>query len=234
MRPTTVVDFGVMRRIWPTTMEDNLLFTIGTARPFIPHHKRRLLLYEFNPYRNRLKCIVDLTFLEPLIDTSGKPFFKEEVGLFIPAWNSEFYINGRTIFKIFHSCDLAEFRTVYIWILQGLMETTSLVMHRVMFFVSGLGADGKVLEAQACSLPVVGSRIPEIIDIIKDGENGKLVNVGDLKGFITAIKQYYLLWKESTERYYEMNRRIREQTIQQYDWDEIISDLEKLFIKLRN
>jgi glycosyltransferase involved in cell wall biosynthesis len=89
-----------------------------------------------------------------------------------------------------------------------------------------------VLEAQSCGLPVVGSRIPGIIDIVEDGKNGRLVPVNDIDGFVMAIREYYLLWKESPEKYYEMNRSIRRKIVQQYDWDKVICELEKLFIKV--
>jgi len=78
----------------------------------------------------------------------------------------------------------------------------------------------------------VGSRIPGIIDIVEDGKNGRLVPVNDIDGFVMAIREYYLLWKGSPEKYYEMNRNIREKIVQQYDWDKVICELEKLFIKV--
>jgi len=81
-------------------------------------------------------------------------------------------------------------------------------------------------------LPVVGSRIPGIMDVIKDCENGRLVAVNDIKGFATVIKEYYLLWKESPEKYYELNKNIREKIIRQYDWNKIICEIENLLIKV--
>jgi glycosyltransferase involved in cell wall biosynthesis len=90
----------------------------------------------------------------------------------------------------------------------------------------------RVLEAQSCGLPVVGSRIPGIIDIVEDCKNGRLVTVNDIDGFVMAIREYYLLWKGSPEKYYEMNRNIREKIVQRYDWDKVICELEKLFIKV--
>jgi glycosyltransferase involved in cell wall biosynthesis len=89
-----------------------------------------------------------------------------------------------------------------------------------------------VLEAQSCGLPVVGSRIPGIMDIVEDGKSGRLVTVNDIDGFVTTIKEYYILWKETPEKYYEMNRNIREKIIQRYDWDKVICELEKLFIRV--
>jgi len=94
-------------------MKDDIIFTVGTARPFIPRHDRRLLLYKLNLYRDGLERVVDLTSIDALVDTSGQPFFKNGLGLFVPAWNSEYYICGRTYFKIFKSEDLTNFKAVY-------------------------------------------------------------------------------------------------------------------------
>jgi glycosyltransferase involved in cell wall biosynthesis len=90
----------------------------------------------------------------------------------------------------------------------------------------------RVLEAQACGLPVVGSRIPGIIDIVEDDRNGKLIAVNDIRGFVIALKEYYMLWKEFPEKYYEMNKKIRERTIKQYDWEQVMDKIEELFIRI--
>lgn len=50
------------------------------------------------------------------------------------------------------------------------------------------GMPNVVLEAMACGLPVVASRLPgSTTTIIEDGRNGTLVSVGDVAGFTVAI-----------------------------------------------
>jgi len=86
-----------------------------------------------------------------------------------------------------------------------------------------------VLEAQSCGLPVIGSKIPGISDVIVNGETGYLVNVGDVEGFVEAIKRYYRLWQDSPKEYYKMNKAIREHIVRNYEWNIIINKLERMF-----
>jgi len=44
-----------------------------------------------------------------------------------------------------------------------------------------------VLEAQASGLAVVASRIPGLVDLVSDGETGRLIELGDEKGLAGAI-----------------------------------------------
>lgn len=88
-----------------------------------------------------------------------------------------------------------------------------------------------LLEAQSCGLPVIGSRISGIVDVVLNGKTGQLVEVGDIKGFSEAIKDYYALWRSSPKEYYALNKSIREHIIKNYDWSIIIDKLEEMFIK---
>jgi glycosyltransferase involved in cell wall biosynthesis len=46
-----------------------------------------------------------------------------------------------------------------------------------------------IKEAAACNLPVVGSNIPSIEDMVIDGENGALFPVGDVPALVKALQQ---------------------------------------------
>ena len=87
----------------------------------------------------------------------------------------------------------------------------------------------RVLEAMASGLPVVGSKIPGIQDVVLDGVTGKLVNTGDINAFCRDILEYYSLWKNSSEEYGRLRLRIRNYTVKNYDWSIIIDRIENMF-----
>jgi len=91
-----------------------------------------------------------------------------------------------------------------------------------------------LLEAQSCGLPFVASNIPGISDISANGENGILVSVGDVKGFINAIKRYYHLWCSSSEEYRKLNINIRNYIVNKYDWKIVIDKFEKMLKEIMN
>lgn len=94
------------------------------------------------------------------------------------------------------------------------------------------GVPLRLLEAQSCGLPVVGSKIPGISDIIVNGKTGRLIDVDDVKGFSEAIKDYYKIWHASPGEYYKMNKAIREYIVRNYDFTIVINKLEKMFFKI--
>lgn len=86
-----------------------------------------------------------------------------------------------------------------------------------------------LLEAQACGLPVVGSKIPGITEVVIDGKTGSLINSGNVKDFVDAIKEYYELWHNSSKEWRKLNKAIRKHIVSNYDWSIVISRLEQMF-----
>ncbi|HJZ79651.1 MAG TPA: N-acetyl-alpha-D-glucosaminyl L-malate synthase BshA, partial [Pyrinomonadaceae bacterium] len=74
------------------------------------------------------------------------------------------------------------------------------------------------LEAMACEVPVVASRVGGIPEVIDDGETGYLSQVGDVEKMAKDAAR--LLTDESLRR--EMGRRARESAISRYRTDLVI------------
>jgi glycosyltransferase involved in cell wall biosynthesis len=72
------------------------------------------------------------------------------------------------------------------------------------------------LEAMACRTPVVSARVGGPIDIIKDGVNGYLADVGDAAGLAEHVKQVLRLssdaWRKMSDAAYD--------TATHYTWDD--------------
>lgn len=74
------------------------------------------------------------------------------------------------------------------------------------------------LEAQACELPVIATRIGGIPEVVTDGENGFLSDIGDVEKMSRDVLR--LLKDEEMLR--SFGRRGREQAVDRYSTDKII------------
>lgn len=83
------------------------------------------------------------------------------------------------------------------------------------------------LEAMACGIPIVASKIGGIPDIVKDGENGLLVPPRNSKVLADAI--IYLLENEDIRE--KMGKNGREK-VEDYSWEMIAEETEKVYLSL--
>ncbi|MEM2144033.1 MAG: glycosyltransferase family 4 protein [Candidatus Jordarchaeaceae archaeon] len=80
------------------------------------------------------------------------------------------------------------------------------------------------LEAMACGVPIIASRVGGIPDIVKSGENGLLVPPKDSD--ILAEVIIYLLENEAVRKKMEDNGRKK---VKNYTWDRIIEITERIY-----
>jgi glycosyltransferase involved in cell wall biosynthesis len=85
-----------------------------------------------------------------------------------------------------------------------------------------------VLEAYACSKPVVASNVGAIPSIVLHGETGLLFQAGDVKGLANAIA-YMLTHPEESERMGCNARRLVEE---KFSIDRVVTQLEILYDKV--
>ena len=80
-----------------------------------------------------------------------------------------------------------------------------------------------------CRCPVVSTRCGGPEDYIRDGENGRLVRVGDVGAMTDAILDVLALdeaaWRRMSEAAYDMSRA--------FDWDQSAELLEKALLEYR-
>ncbi|MFC1948310.1 glycosyltransferase [Chloroflexota bacterium] len=73
------------------------------------------------------------------------------------------------------------------------------------------------IEASSCGLPVVASRIEGIKDAIQNGENGMLVEPGNVQEYVSSIKK----WLEYDELRNKFGRQARRFTLENYGWEKV-------------
>jgi glycosyltransferase involved in cell wall biosynthesis len=85
-----------------------------------------------------------------------------------------------------------------------------------------------MLEAMACRCPVVSTRVGGPIDIIRDSENGFLVDVEDSN----ALAKFALKVLELDEEKWREMSKAALSTATQYTWDDAANRLERIFEQL--
>ena len=75
-------------------------------------------------------------------------------------------------------------------ILKGVVKDVSKELNESDIYIITSDYEGlplSVLEAMSCGLPIVATKAGGVVDIVKDGENGILVEVGNVEELINAI-----------------------------------------------
>jgi glycosyltransferase involved in cell wall biosynthesis len=80
------------------------------------------------------------------------------------------------------------------------------------------------IEAQACGIPVIGTKIGGIPDVIQDGVNGLLISSRDSEAIYNAIKG---IWNNpSLASEYVQNAL---QSVKKFDWDKIAENISAIY-----
>lgn len=90
------------------------------------------------------------------------------------------------------------------------------------------GSPNVIKEAMACSLPVIGTRVGGVPDLVINGETGFLYEPGD----VSALQECLLKLMISEETRSEMGRLARNKLDQAgLNWDATASDFEAIFLR---
>ncbi len=104
------------------------------------------------------------------------------------------------------------YRAADVVVLPSLMEATS---------IAGL-------EAMACGMPLVGSRVGGLPQIIDEGANGLLVPPESPSDLVTAIRTLY----SDPELRTRMGRQSRKRVVESFSWEKIAKQTEKHYYRL--
>ncbi len=90
------------------------------------------------------------------------------------------------------------------------------------------GMSNALLEAMACGLPVISTAVSGATDIIRDGQNGFIVPIGDADVIADALRKYLSDMSSAT-----ISGKNAAQTIQEnYSWEQIIKKYIALYREL--
>lgn len=115
--------------------------------------------------------------------------------------------------------------------LAGLCDDMASVYHELDVLVSSSHSEAMplvLMEAMACGLPVVATRVGGVSDLVEQGETGWLVAPGDFQGIATHVAG---LLTKSGERE-RMGSRARERALARFTLAESVKQTEKLFVQL--
>jgi len=109
----------------------------------------------------------------------------------------------------------------------GRVKVAELLSKSSIFVFPSLreGLPLSVLEAMACGVPVVGSDIPGVNDVVKHGENGFLVLPRDSKALADGVSA--LLDDDRLRRGF--GEEARKVIVDNYRWDIVLSKVEKIY-----
>lgn len=109
----------------------------------------------------------------------------------------------------------------------GRVDVAELLSKSSIFVFPSLreGLPLSVLEAMACGVPVVGSDIPGVNDVVKHGENGFLVLPRDSKGLAESVLA--LLDDDDLRR--RFGEEARKVIVDDYGWDIVLGKIEKIY-----
>lgn len=107
------------------------------------------------------------------------------------------------------------------WRLLGMRaDVAELLIASDLFVLPSLreGLPRSVIEAMACGLPVVATAIPACMELVRDGDTGRLVPVSDSAALAVAINSL----ASDDERRVQMGKRAREIALANHDETRIV------------
>lgn len=90
------------------------------------------------------------------------------------------------------------------------------------------GFGSVVIEAAACGLPAIGSRIPGLVDAIEDGRTGVLFPKGDIKALADSMRDFL----DHTGKYEAMGANAKDRVAKSFSADVLYGALKDMYLDL--
>ena len=90
------------------------------------------------------------------------------------------------------------------------------------------GLSNAMLEAMACGLPVAATRVGAAVELVRNGENGRLVTAGDNAELSEALEFFLSKPKEGLR----MGRNGMELVRREYSLDQTVEHLTSIYLEL--
>jgi glycosyltransferase involved in cell wall biosynthesis len=115
--------------------------------------------------------------------------------------------------------------------LLGMRDDVAELLREAEIFVMPSETEGMpitVIEAMACALPIVATAVGGFLELVKDGENGFLVPVGDADALAQALARL-IKDRELLRRIGAANRRV---AMEKFDIADTVRNYEELYLRL--
>lgn len=103
------------------------------------------------------------------------------------------------------------------------------ILHTASRRTKGIGSPLKVLEYMACGKPAIGSDLPQVADLVKDGETGLLFPQGDARSLASAI----MMLADNLDYRQRLGNQALSRVSEQYSWQTLAGQVSSILEEVR-
>ncbi|MBO3839438.1 MAG: GT4 family glycosyltransferase PelF [Thermoproteota archaeon] len=210
-------------------------FSLGAASSKIKVIPNGVDLDEFKPRREFKRIGVEkIIFVGRLFPNKGVQYLVKAAPIVLAKHpRVEFVIVGRGPMEAELRNMVKRLNVEHAFKFLGIVPSIPEVMSQCDIFVRPSLTEGMpltILEAMACGLPVIASKIPGSSEVVKDGETGILVETGNVEQLSSAIIKLL-----EDENYAErIRKRAYEFVKNHYSWDRVAEEYLKTYNEILN
>ncbi|MBO3800152.1 MAG: GT4 family glycosyltransferase PelF [Candidatus Brockarchaeota archaeon] len=209
--------------------------SLGAASSKIKVIPNGVDLDEFKPRREFKKIgVKKIIFIGRLFPNKGIQYLVKAAPIVLAKHpHVEFVIVGRGPMEAELRNMVKRLNVEHAFKFLGIVPSIPEVMSQCDVFVRPSLTEGMpltILEAMACGLPVIASKIPGSSEVVKDGETGVLVETGNVEQLSNAIIKLL-----EDENYAErIRKRAYEFVKNHYSWDRVAKEYLKTYNEILN